>query len=614
MIKKIALPIKLFLSLLPLLIIQKPLFMLFNRSETPQMGFRDFIDVIWHGLPLDLTVAGYITALPLLMMLVSIFWHTKLFNAILKYYLIIICALLAVIFSVDLELYGFWGFRLDATPFFYLTNPKLAMASTNIWVIMRQVLIGVLYGWVAYKWLKRFVITKNASFTSRCNPITTTPVALLLGGLVFIAIRGGVTVSTANVGMVYYSPNLFFNHAAINPAFSLLSSISKQKAFDKMYDYLEEGTRETLFAEMLEKHDGSFSPDSAHTLLRDKRPDIYLIILESFSANAVEALGGTPGITPNLDKLSKEGILFENFYTNTFRTDRGLVSVINGYPAQPSTSIMKYPAKSQSLPSLARSLNQNGYRSEFIYGGDINFTNMQSHFRAGGYERIISDANFPLSDKLSKWGANDDVTFKWLYNDVMQDTSSMPVFRTFLTLSSHEPFEVPYHKFENPYLNTVAFADSCIGVFTDELKASGKWDNSLLIFVSDHGFKYPDTLDNYTPARYHIPMIWAGGAIEQPKTIERYGSQIDLAATLLGQLGIDYSEFEFSKNMMNPDAPQFAYYSFSNGFGILDSTQNVVFDADSKTIQLAQDAETTPQYADKVKAFVQSLYDDLGKR
>ncbi|HAC23078.1 MAG TPA: sulfatase, partial [Porphyromonadaceae bacterium] len=123
MIKKIALPIKLFLSLLPLLIIQKPLFMLFNHNETKQMSFSDFMDVIWHGLPLDLTVAGYITALPLLMMLVSIFWHTKLFNSILKYYLIVICALLAVIFSVDLELYGFWGFRLDATPLFYLTNP-----------------------------------------------------------------------------------------------------------------------------------------------------------------------------------------------------------------------------------------------------------------------------------------------------------------------------------------------------------------------------------------------------------------------------------------------------------------------------------------------------------
>ena len=229
--------------------------------------------------------------------------------------------------------------------------------------------------------------------------------------------------------MVYFSQNQFLNHSAINPCFSLIASLSKQQDFASQFDFYPEEKRKALFDTLIQAQDSLCPGDSIPTepvkLLTTTRPNILIIIMESFTANAIEAVGGEPGITPNLNRLSKEGVLF-----------------------QPTTSIMKYPVKSQPLPSIAKSLNKEGYTADMLYGGDINFTNMQSYFYSSGYSKITADRDFPLSSRLSKWGANDDITFSHLYEDIKQrPVDGKPWLSTFLTLSSHEPFEVPFHHF-----------------------------------------------------------------------------------------------------------------------------------------------------------------------
>lgn len=431
----------------------------------------------------------------------------------------------------------------------------------------------------------------------------------------FIAIRGGVTTSTANVGMVYYSQDQFLNHSAINPCFSLFSSLSKQQDFASQFDFFPEDKRQELASDLTRPFEAA-SGDTIPRLLRTNRPNILLILLESFSANAIEVLGGTPGVTPCLNCLSEEGILFTNMYANSFRTDRGLVSVLNGYLAQPTTSIMKYPAKSQSLPSLAKSLGEVGYTADMLYGGDINFTNMRSFFFSSGYTRITCDQDFPLSSRLSKWGANDDVTFRHLLEDLSaRPVDGAPWLTTFLTLSSHEPFEVPYHRLSDPYLNSVAFTDSCLGAFIDGLKELPVWKNTLVILVSDHGFCYPENLTNYEPRRYHIPMLWLGGAVAAPRKVETFACQTDLAATLLGQLGLPVDRFTFSKNIFSPSEPHFAFYTYNNGFGIIDTTGYSAFDNEAGRV-LSTKASPAGEAlrVDKGKALLQTLYDDLGSR
>lgn len=617
--KRILFLLALFFIWLPLLAVQKPVFLLYHHALASGCSLSDYLKVITHGLLLDCTMAGYLTALPLLMTLVSIWLPGTFYKKLLKGYFGIMAVLIAAIFSVDVALYGYWGFRLDATLFFYLQSPKDAMASVPLGQFFAQLGMFVVYASGIYWVLKKCIVPLFPETQVR-KRLSGSLVILLSGGILFIPIRGGVTTSTANVGMVYFSQNQFLNHSAINPCFSLIASLSKQQDFAAQFNFFPEEERkevmETLSSSPRTGYGNEEDSMKPQTLLNTSRPNILIILMESFSANAVGAVGGDSVITPNLNRLSREGVLFTNMYANSFRTDRGIVSVLNGYLAQPTTSIMKYPAKSQTLPSIAKSLTNEGYIANMLYGGDINFTNMQSYFFGSGYSRITADRDFPITSRLSKWGANDDITFRYLYEDIKSRDNQAPWLTTFLTLSSHEPFEVPYHRLDEMglYPNSVAFTDSCIGHFIEKLKELPVWKNTLVIFVSDHGYPYPKDVTGYEPRRYHIPMLWIGGAVKKPVVIDKLANQTDLAATLLNQLEIDHDAFTFSRNILSPDYPEYAFYTYSNGFGFIDSTGISVYDKEGKKTLIETPREGSDLRLRKGKALLQTLYDDLGNR
>lgn len=611
--KRLLFLLTVFFCWLPILAIQKPVFMLYHHALANECSLIDYLKVITHGLLLDCTVSGYLTVIPLLCILVSVWLPGTFYQKFIKGYFLATGLLVAAIFAVDVALYGYWGFRLDATLFFYLQSPTDAMASVPIGTFFLQFLLFLIYAYGIYWVFKRFVVPLFPT-TPAHNRLGGTIVILLLGGILFIPIRGGVTTSTANVGMVYFSKNQFLNHSAINPAFSLLASLSKQQDFAAQFDFFPEEERKERYAALTARNNLPMNDVDTEKLLTTDRPNILIILMESFTANVIEAVGGEVGITPNLNRLSREGVTFTNMYANSFRTDRGIVAVLNGYLAQPTTSIMKYPAKSQTLPSIAKSLGEQGYTADMLYGGDINFTNMQSYFFSSGYSQITADRDFPLSSRLSKWGANDDITFTHLYESIKDRDEKAPWLSTFLTLSSHEPFEVPYHHLKDPYLNSVAFTDSCIGSFVDKLKELPVWKNTLIVLVSDHGYRYPSSLTDYEPRRFHIPMIWLGGAVKEPAVIETYANQTDLAATLLSQLGLPHDQFIFSRDILAPGYPEYSFYTFTNGFGFIDSTGVSVYDNESNKPLIENPAAGSEERLNRGKVLLQTLYDDLGNR
>ena len=605
---------------LPLLAIQKPIFLCYHQDLANGCTLNDYLQVITHGLLLDCTIAGYLTVLPLLMTLISVWLPGTGYRKLLKGYFSCMAILIAAIFAVDVALYGYWGFRLDATLFFYLQSPGDAMASVPMGQFFAQLLLFAIYAAGMYWVLKRFIVPLFPD-TAVEKPVVGSVGILLLAGLLFIPIRGGVTTSTANVGMVYFSNNQFLNHSAINPCFSLLASLSKQQDFAAQFDFFPEEERKEIFEDLLNRspqgldkeNQKKCTNDSGLIQLHEEKPNILIILTESFSANALDP---TQDIMPNYNRLRNEGIFFSNLYANSFRTDRGIVATLNGYLAQPTTSIMKYPAKSQTLPSIAKVLTANGYVADMLYGGDINFTNMQSYFYSSGYSRITADRDFPITSRLSKWGANDDITFRHLYKEIKNRDTQSPWLTTFLTLSSHEPFDVPYHRLDEVglYPNSVAFTDSCIGNFIDQLKKLPVWKNTLVILVSDHGYPYPADVKNEEPRRYQIPMLWLGGVIQKPAVITRYANQTDLAATLLHLLGLPHEDFTFSRNIFSPDYPEYAFYTYSNGFGFIDSTGVTVYDNEGNKPIIESTQEGSDLRIRKGKALLQTLYDDLGGR
>ena len=597
-----------FFTVLLIFILQKPLFMLYNGSIEKGFGFADYMQVMVHGASLDAATAGYLTAFPFLLVLISIWFRKFPLKKILYGYYILAAALISIIFVVDMALYTFWGFKLDASVFLYIDSPKEALASVSVGFILLRVLaillLIALNSWVLLK------ITPSVLTATR-KRIAGTAGMLLLGGVLFIIIRGGVTESTSNIGQVYFSNEPFLNHSAVNPDFSLLSSMGKSQDFASEFNFFDEEKRAALFDGLYPTTDG----DSIIQVLNTKRPNILIILMEGFGGAFVEPLGGLPDVTPHFNRLSKEGIFFTNCYANSFRTDRGTVCTFSGYLGLPTASVMKIPAKSRTLPAIAEGLSKAGYKTDFLYGGDINFTNMKSYLLSTGYQRLTANTDFSLAEQTSNaWGVNDDITFEYLYNQLRNRKEEGPWHTAFLTLSSHEPFEVPYHRLEDKIPNAFAYTDECLGKFIDRLKRTPAWKDLLVICLPDHGFYYPREGSNAMPRFYHIPLLWLGGAVKQPMQVDKIMNQTDLAATLLGQLGLEHTAFTFSRNVLGSDYKYpFAFYSFNNGFSFRDSTGVTVFDNNSGSI-LFDEPEADESRLDKGKAILQTVYDDLGNR
>lgn len=606
--------VKYYFTLVVLSVLYKLIFLTLNSSDTVCSIF-DYLNVIYYGLPHDLAVAGYFTTIPLILTTATLFADFSL-RGFFKVYNIIVATAMTLAFIADITLYPYWEFKLDATVLMYIDSPANAVASISLWhlillvFIFSSVTFGI-YRLLGYVSAVRFKPVANQNSWAKRYVLPL--IALILtGGVMFIGIRGGISESTNNIGSVFFSEKAILNHSAINPVFSFIYSSMKVENFTKEYTFFDEEKRELIFS-------GLYPTDNevTDTLLNTQRPNIITIIFEGLSAELVEELGGKSGITPNFSRIANEGVLFTNCYANSFRTDRGLICTLSGYPSFPKTSVMKSAVKSQKLPSLASTLAETGYRNTFLYGGDINFTNMRGYLYSTGYEHALADSDFSAAERAThQWGANDDITFNRLY-DLIMEQESEPWHITFLTLSSHEPWMVPYDRIKDDRIaNAFAFTDEQLGKFVDRFKQSGLWKNTLIVCISDHSVVgYPKGITQTDINRNHIPLLLFGGAIKEPKRIETLCNQTDLIATLLPQLGIANDRFPFSRNILGPGYKEpFAYHCFNNGFSIIDNTGFTVYDLDSRETIHNTNEKGVEERLRKSQAILQTTYFDFYNR
>lgn len=557
--------------------IARVLFMTYQRK------FADIAGAMLHGWSMDLSMTGYIMMLAALI-LAAIWplgakWHTKIFDWITL--ALIIPATIVVV--ADMELYRHWGFRIDSTVLMYLRTPKMAMASTPLSTALLLILLciaTVIGAFKLYKLLCNNHLKNIEPYRWWCMPIF-----IVLAGCMILPIRGSLGVATMNPGKVYFSKNMYSNHAALNALWNMIYSCSTTDEVDIRYpDTATPEEAASGYASLMQA-----SPDSAQHLLRIARPNVVLLLLESFTAKAVGFCGGIEGITPNLDTMAAQGIAYTNIYAAGNRSDKGIVATLSGLPAQPENSIIKYHNKTAYLPSIGKSLHQHGYHNTFYYGGDPTFAHIQGFIYQCQFERIVALHDFPPEQRNSKWGAHDEYVLDRLLTEM--DTAKGPFFKMLFTLTSHEPFELPRQpqgylsrcSDVELLLNSIHYTDSCLGVFMEQARQRSWWDSTLFVLIADHGHPLP--YDDYGhPARlYHIPMVWVGGALAyKPHQQRKVGSQFDLAATLLTQLGIDASEFVLSKDINNPTTAEFAYYAFNKGYGFVSPTDTVIFDLTSQ--------------------------------
>jgi phosphoglycerol transferase MdoB-like AlkP superfamily enzyme len=548
------------------------LLLLFYPELSSQLTFTDKLLVFYHGLALDLSLVGYIMVVPTLALLVLSGIRTAILTRFMRIYTVIILILLVPLSVTNLVLYEYWHIPVDKSIFDYLNTPGEMVSSINTWYLVLLLLIcaGLVYlfGVLIYKYLFRkhwshYIPSWRYSFLF----------AILLPALI-IPIRGGFGLPI-NTGTVYFHPVSFANHAAINPAWNLVYTFTETKNMDFEFQIMPEEEANEISGDLI----SNFS--DYPVALIEPRANVIIIMLESFSQAMIRYEEGGQEVTPEFNMLIPKGIFFSNFYATGTMTDRGLGSVISGYPALSKTCIFRYERKLQDLPFLTRDLESNNYTSLFLYGGDIDFAHIRSYLLTSGFDRILANDDFPASIDRSKWGVPDEFVLDRLLEECNQ--AEQPFFYFCLTLSSHSPFDVPMEPvFEKTskkmsFFNSAHYTDRCLGDFFRKAESCEWWQNSVVIMVADHGSRICSQVE-YDRYRFHIPMLWIGGAVIEPgSVIEKYGSQADLPVTLLSQLGMDYSGYKFSKDLSNPSTRSYAMYTYHNGFGFLNDSTYAVY-------------------------------------
>ncbi len=591
-------------------VIQKPIFAIYNReSNTTPLSLKDIMAVYRYGFVSDAIVASYLTAFPLILGAVGAMFPSIDLSVVLTIYNVVISLALGLLVAGDTVLYRFWNFKIDASVFVYLRSLKGATASVSITFLVTRVL-----GWfclsaiffVGVQCVCNLVITLIAQsiHLEWWGYVVVLLTMILTAGLLFLIIRG-LKIRPNNPSVVYFSNNQFLNHWALNPGYNMIYSLSTKDEFKGRFRYFTDEECEEILAPLF-----PVRGDTKQKLFRTNRPNILLVVWESLSADFLESLGGKAGVAEQTDALAKDGVLFTHCTSGSFRTDRGLVCLLSGCPAQPTTSVIRYTKKLPNLPGLPRILKKYGYETTAVHGGDLSIMHKSDYYLAAGHDKLVSQKDMPSKAPACKWGVHDGYMFDYVFDDI-QDKAARNVrwFTTLQTLSSHEPFEVPYKRLDNPIDNSFAYTDSCFGKFVERLKQTPAWDDLLIICVADHGLNtshHPDNREKYA----HIPLVMLGGAIDNPAKIDTMMSQTDLAATLLGQMGIDHSDFIFSRDVTadtytNP----FSLHVFHCGFMVSDSRGYTIYDT---TIDAS--TEGVDECREKMgKAIIQKLYSELDK-
>lgn len=590
----------------------------FSAKWSSQSGGQVWA-AFWHALPLDLSTVGYLLALPLLFapILSSIRLQKFPVEKVFFWYNVLLISVLVFVFGANVFLYEEWQTLLNNRAIAYMRSPAALLDSMSG---VFKLGAAALYLGSVWFWVKMHrVIVGSAANSSPSTPRLyqkwlVWPVQL---GLLALCVRGGTGVMPINESAVYYSGHLFDNHAATNTAWHLLHSMIETRTERNPFIFNDKAQAEAIVAQLLEGQKTSLRPQVLDTTAA--KPNVVFIIMESMTAQVVAELGGEPGVCPNLGRLAREGVLFENIFGSGYRTDQGLVSILSGYPAQPDQSVVLLEDKSAKLPSVPRILRQNGYATAYFYGGELTFANIGVYLANQGYAQIMSEKDFDDADKTQRWGVDDDRLLQRAATEIGR--LPQPFFATAMTLSLHPPYDVPFESQwsdnqseRNKFLNTAAFADHAIGRFFERVRGDAWYRNTLFVLVADHGSSQPGAVGMEKGASRRVPLIVFGEPLassQRGKRVAAFGNHHDTPATVLAALGHEISGFRFSRDLFSAQPTGgFAYFTNENGLGWATPSGEAFFNFESKNWE-TNSGQLDPASQQAAKAYLQVLYDDF---
>jgi phosphoglycerol transferase MdoB-like AlkP superfamily enzyme len=569
---------------------------------------------LWYGIKMDLSMAAYLTILVCLFVMAALFMPFFRKKIIYFIYTGIILFFLIFIAIADAESFKAWGTRLDYTPIRFLSSPKEALASIAhlpvVWIIIGLLLVYLTLFWIFRKLISRSIVLMS---TNKYKFIQLLSILCFTIALI-IPIRGGLQLAPINQSHVFFSNNQYANNAAINGTWNFMQSLTKAKYLgSNIYQYMDDAEADSI-VNTLFRADGKIE-----LVVNDsgvQKPNVIIILWESFTEKVLNRSIDGKQVIRFLPELMKEGIYFSNCYSSGDRTDKGVAAMLSSYPALPKESIINYTEKTARLVGLGNIFFKHGYHTGFYYGGEPEFMNIKSYLNAQQFQHLVTKDNFGAKEMNSKWGAHDEVVMKKLLTDL--STAKEPYFTTWLTLSSHEPFETPVSPVfsgndkQTQFLNSLHYTDSIVHGFISELKKMPSWKNTIVIIAADHGHYLPITgkwADNY-----RIPVLWLGGALKKQNVIvDKTVNQLDMAGSLVHQLNFPGNPFRFGKNVFDSSSGHWAFFTYNDGVGFVTDSSRLLFDnAGKKTV--FEEGKTNAKHERIAKALMQNLYADFLKR
>ncbi|MFK5855163.1 MAG: sulfatase-like hydrolase/transferase [Bacteroidota bacterium] len=531
----------------------------------------DVFASFWHAIPLDIATASYIIVIPFLILLIQSFYSTKWLNYLNLVYTIIILSVYLLITTSEIGIYNEWKTKLQYKALLYFSNPNEIYKSSETSVFFILIFIYLIQFGIGYWVYKRFVFIKieksNRSFVFSGLFLFITSV------LIFLGLRGGIGEIPITQSSSYFSKHNFINLASINSGYSLMISTLENYEFKdanpfEFYDPQEAIKR----VKQLHKVD----KDTTIYILNTNRPNIVILLLESWSADLIYSLSGTEGITPQFHKLESEGILFTDFYASGNRSEQAMSAIFGGFPSTPITAITHNLDKILKLPSLTKTLEKEGYSTSFYFGGQLMYGGINSFISVNGFDVIKEESD--INDELprGKLGIHDE----YMLDEQLKDlkTEQQPFFSVLFTVSTHSPYDQPMDDIiswaegdsQNDFLNSAYYTDRSLGEYFEKARKQSWYSNTLFILVADHSHNTYNNWSVDSKEYRRIPLLLYGDVIKdefQGVKIDKIGSQTDIGVTLLSQLKIGHEDFFWSRNLFNPTTPDFAYYEATDGGG-----------------------------------------------
>jgi phosphoglycerol transferase MdoB-like AlkP superfamily enzyme len=622
MLKNLFSLIRFYLFWLIFFFITRVTFEIYFRHKLKIASAKEIVESFLYAIRLDFSTAAYIAIIPLLVSIAVWFTPRAKIKAIwLRVYTWICLLLVCFLTILDLNIFTEWGTKVNYRVFDSIIHQfSESIASSGSSPIVLCVSIGLVM-----LVLGIFIAEKVIQYKYEAPQATTSfkiACSALLIALNLFFIRGGLQTTPINQSMAYFSSKQILNQSALNTEWNLFDNIFENlKAIHNPYIYFDPKFADSLSLSLYKER-----ADTTVHILKTNRPNIVIFQLESFTADVIQSLGGDKGVCPNFENFIKSGVLFDSVYSAGDRTDKGIVAILSAFPSQATRTIVTDNTKQEKLQALPVALKNAGYHTSFFYGGEVEYMNFKSYLLSHDIEHITSEDNFERSQIDTKWGVDDGA----LLNTHIQylNTETQPFFSLVETLTNHEPFDMPAKphfpgdSVSNKFRSTAYYTDSVLNSYFEQAKKQAWYNNTLFILVADHGHRLPRNInESYMPSKYHIPLLFMGGAIKDEyrgTRIHKLGGQTDIAATVLAQLDLPYDQFKWSKDLLNPGSKSFAFFDWDNGFGFMMPEQSISFDNIGKEVIFTKNPhagsavnEKTLQYG---KAYLQQVFTEyMGK-